>query len=326
MPKLTVIKGPLKGQVFDLGDKQTVFCGRYPRMNDISILDIAVSRKHFKFFRIGKDIFVEDLKSKHGTIINGNPIEPGEGFQVGEGDIISVGNTVMYLTECAGKLSPAKIESGHQDTKTPDSPEKQSKKERRSEKELELIYNVSELLKKQLDIKIFFKEFIRLLLNALPRIDNASILLLNNNNKTKLIEFITDSDEKTVPKYNRKILKKVIREHKTVRMSNTEFESPEAYVEKSNTLEIKSVLCVPIISGDEMRGAIYIDSIKPYGFRRKDQLLLNSLVGPIAVAIENNRLSFRSNPQQNTPLMDKVINYFKKAAPNRSKMQFKIRI
>ena len=99
MLKLIVIKGPLKDQVFDLGDKDTLFCGRHARMNDISIPDIAVSRKHFKIFRIGKALFVEDLKSNNGTKINDKNIEPGEGFQVVEGDIITIGKTVMRLAE-----------------------------------------------------------------------------------------------------------------------------------------------------------------------------------------------------------------------------------
>ncbi|MBN2419119.1 MAG: FHA domain-containing protein, partial [Deltaproteobacteria bacterium] len=99
MPKLVVIKGPLIDQVFDLGSKEVVFCGRSPKMNDIAILELAVSRKHFKVFKIGKSYFVEDLNSKHGTRVNGKPIDPGEGFQINEGDLISVGNTVMQLVD-----------------------------------------------------------------------------------------------------------------------------------------------------------------------------------------------------------------------------------
>ena len=44
MPELVIKEGPLKGQIFDLGSKEIVFCGRSPKMNDIAILEIAISR------------------------------------------------------------------------------------------------------------------------------------------------------------------------------------------------------------------------------------------------------------------------------------------
>jgi pSer/pThr/pTyr-binding forkhead associated (FHA) protein len=305
MPKLVVIKGPLKDQVFDLGNNDTVFCGRYPRMNDIAILDITVSRKHFKIFRIGNDLFVEDLKSKHGTLINGKLIKAGEGFQVREGDIITIGNTVIRLDEVSGRGSLIKMESMPTNTK------RASSKEQRSAKEIELVYKVSELLKRQMNIKTFFEEVLDLLLEVLPRVDNANIFLFKNE-KTQVIDAITKSHEISVNRYSRKILNRVIRDHKTVRISNTDFEPLEDYAETGEILEIKSVLCVPIVSSDEILGAIYIDSKKPYGFRKEDQLLLNSLVGPMAVAIEKDRLVHDSGSDQIIHLKKKLINFIQK--------------
>jgi GAF domain-containing protein len=104
----------------------------------------------------------------------------------------------------------------------------------------------------------------------------------------------------------------VANEKKSIRMSNTDFELPLSYIEKGDTLEIKSAMGVPIISGNELLGVIYIESIKPYGFRKKDQFLLNSLVGPIAVAIEKNRLNGKVIPERHPPFREKLLNIFKK--------------
>jgi hypothetical protein len=42
-----------------------------------------------------------------------------------------------------------------------------------------------------------------------------------------------------------------------------------------------------MISNSEMRGVIYVDSRRaPYGFRKEDLMLLNTLSGPVAVSIE----------------------------------------
>ncbi len=316
MPKLVVIKGPLKDQVFDLGSKEVVFCGRSPKMNDIAILEIAVSRKHFKIFKIGKSFFVEDLNSKHGTLVNGEPIEPGEGFQVNEGDSISVGNTVMQLIVSGEGGSLPKIIPPAKEKQKETPSEDTQKADRRSSKELELVYNVSELLKKQMDMDAFFKEFLSLVLEALPRLDHASVFL-SYNQKTSIknmVEIIPDTHEKTTSRYKNEIISRVINEQKTIRMSNTEFELPQSFIEKGDTLEIKSAMCVPIISGEEVLGAIYIESIKPYGFRKKDQFLLNSLIGPVAVAIEKYRLSGKALPDKGSPILfrDKIINIFRR--------------
>ncbi|NLA75640.1 MAG: FHA domain-containing protein [Deltaproteobacteria bacterium] len=313
MSSLVVIDGPLKGQLLDLDSKEIFFCGRSPKMNDIALLEIAVSRKHFKIFRIGKDFFIEDLNSKHGTLVNGEPIPPGEGFQINDGDLISVGNTVMQLTGVGGKgplIKPASL-PGHTG-EVPTQPDEQTK-ERRSAKELELVYSVSELLKTQMDINVFLKSFLKLVLEALPRIDNASIFLSQGRaEKGKMVEIVADSYEKSTSRYKKEILKRVVNERKTIRMSNTDFELPQSYIEKGDTLEIKSAMGVPIISKDEVLGAIYIESIKPYGFRKKDQFLLNSLIGPIAVAIEKNRLDGKIAPEKPLPFREKLLNIFKK--------------
>ena len=61
-------------------------------------------------------------------------------------------------------------------------------------------------------------------------------------------------------------------------------------IDKLTGFTTHSVLCVPIISGENILGAIYIDSVDSYGFREEDQLLLDSLAGPMAVTIEKDWL------------------------------------
>lgn len=310
MPELVVIEGPLKDQVFDLGDKDTVFCGRHPRMNDISILDITVSRKHFKIFKIGNNLFIEDLNSKHGTIINDRQIRTGEGFQVEEGDLIKIGTTVMRLTDVSGKGSLIRTDSVQQQIKSGSEPGEETKKERRSAKEIELIYSVSELFKKQMDIGSFLDKVLELLMEALPRIDNARIFLCES--EKQIDEVTSKAHGKDEGNYSKKVLKKVIRERKTVRMSNTDFESPDSYVDSKDTLEIRSILCVPIVRDNRVLGALYIDSLKPYGFRKEDQRMLNGLAGPMAVAIEQNISSQNTVSAHNIFWKGKFTSLFKK--------------
>ena len=95
MPKIILTEGTLAGRSF-VFDENTVFIGRSFK-NDIQINDNAISRKHLKIFRIGKRFFIEDLKSTNGTLINGESIASGESYEVGQGDSIQIGGTVIQL-------------------------------------------------------------------------------------------------------------------------------------------------------------------------------------------------------------------------------------
>jgi pSer/pThr/pTyr-binding forkhead associated (FHA) protein len=105
MTTLQIIGGPLMGEAFNL-EGETVFIGRSSK-NDIQIKDATISRKQIKLYRIGTKLFLEDLKSTNGSWLNDSLVLPGEGFEVGEGDIITLGNTIMLITDAPSL--PARI-------------------------------------------------------------------------------------------------------------------------------------------------------------------------------------------------------------------------
>ena len=297
MAKLVVIEGPMKGLSFGLGDR-TVFIGRSSK-NDIQIKDNAISRKQFKIFRIGNKLFVEDLKSTNGTSINGELITPGEGYETGEGDVISIGKTALRLDEVHVDMISSEVDDQAIQGAKPDLQEKDllsEERRSRSPRNLELVSRVSELLRKSLGINEICEKILEYLMDALPRVDRAAILLYDNKNgdiKEVISRSRQDPWDEAV-RYSRSIVSRVLKEGKAVRMSNTDYEAPDDLSESMSTLQICSAMCVPIISNSEMRGAMYVDSIKaPYGFRKDDLLLLNSLSGPVAVIIENEMLSSR---------------------------------
>lgn len=289
MPELHVIEGPMKGQTFSL-EGETVFLGRSLK-NDIDIKDSAISRKQLKIFRIGEKLFVEDLKSTNGTFINNEMITPGEGFEIWEGDTISIGNTVIRLAGIPlKKVLDAKSLSA-QPLKTDAENKEQLLKERRSNeaKNIEVVAKVSELLKDSLGINDFLEKVLELLLDTLPRIDTTAILLFDNM-QGQISDIISKSRHEPGDKrpiYSKKVVDKVIRDQKIIRMSDTRYEAKEDFSDGNDTAQIGSILCVPMISSSEVRGALYIDSIRgPYGFRKEDMALLRSISGPLAVAIE----------------------------------------
>ena len=305
MTKLHIIKGPLKGKIFDL-EGETVFIGRSSR-NDIQIKDLTISRKQIKIFKIGKKFLVEDLKSTNGTMINGELIEPGEGFEVDEGDTITIGNTVVRLGEIFSHSPLEKNDLLPTSSNGNYNEKNNSEKNRRSRspKDLALIYKVSELLRQSLKINEIFEKILEYLFETLPRIDRAAILLYNYK-KGEITQVNGRSRQDQITKaayYNQPVVDKVCKAGKAIRMSDTAYEPPSVLLEDMGTAKIRSVLCVPIISNSKISGAIYVDSVRvPYGFRKEDLLLFNTLSGSLAIAIENIQLADKlkgSQPDSN---------------------------
>ena len=72
MATLQVLKGLTPGQQFPLEGERAVL-GRHPECE--IVLDVgAVSRQHAQVIAIGPDFFLEDLKSRNGTFVNGQQI------------------------------------------------------------------------------------------------------------------------------------------------------------------------------------------------------------------------------------------------------------
>jgi len=294
MPRLVVIKGPMLGRSFELKG-ETAFVGRSLK-NDIQIKDGAISRKHLKVFRIGKKYFVEDLRSTNGTMVNGEIITPGEGYEIEERDPVSIGHTVIRLDGISTGKGLGTDEFESRPARVYSNEEGQVPRERRSGsgKGLEMIYKVSELLKHSLSIDEFLEKVLEFISEVLPRIDTSAILLydIQEGQIKDVISNSKQGDGKAGVSYSRSVVDRVIREGKTIRMSNTTYEDPDSLSDSMSTLQLGSIMCVPMISNSQIRGVIYVDSFREaYGFRKEDLLLLNTLSGPLAVAIEKAMLT-----------------------------------
>ncbi len=296
--KLRVIKGPMKGQTFDI-NKGTVFVGRSSK-NDIQIKDATISRKQVKLFSLGNKLFVEDLKSTNGTKLNGRRIQPGEGIEVGESDILTMGDTVIQLTGLNSGLIPPSSRRAMVRT-SPDSVDNtQIRSERRSiTRNMQLIVELGELLKRKFSVHELCEKVVDFLLENLPRIDRATIALFDPDSLTvtTVLSRTRSGQKDVVSSYSRKILEKTLKSGKSLRMSNTKYESESELSKSIGTLSIKSLMCVPMMSNNRVRGAIYVDSLtRPYAFRKEDLMLLHGLSAPVAVAIENMLLASKTHP------------------------------
>jgi len=97
MASLIVVSGKQRGEYLPLGRRTSVI-GRAEAL-PLQILDDMVSRTHFRvlFEESTGRYYVEDMKSKHGTLLNMRRLE--EKSALAENDRILIGETTLLFTE-----------------------------------------------------------------------------------------------------------------------------------------------------------------------------------------------------------------------------------
>jgi sigma-B regulation protein RsbU (phosphoserine phosphatase) len=94
---------PAEGAPFDYSLRgDTVVVGRAMDA-DLTLSDPFLSRRHSRFFRTGAELFVEDLGSRNGTIVNGQAIQ--QAMRVQPGDVVKISNSVIAI------LAPAPVKA-----------------------------------------------------------------------------------------------------------------------------------------------------------------------------------------------------------------------
>lgn len=292
MARLYILGGSERGKSFAL-EGDLVIIGRGPESN-IRVGDQSVSRRHLEIIRKGNKYFIKDLHSKNGTYVDGEKIEPGKPFEIVQGLPIAIGKTLFCIGEAylgedealvtvldSVDLAKEMSESGTvfvQDR--PMTPQRN----------MELLYKVSHILKQSLDINEILKNILRDLLVLLKRIDRGVFILIDRKTGelSDPISHLKKENGASSKSFSRTIVNRVVKKGEPVVMLDTLNEDEADLSASMKFMKVRSVMCVPLISRSQLRGVIYMDSVnKPYGFRRDDLSLISALSVPAAIAIEN---------------------------------------
>jgi hypothetical protein len=285
---LHILNGPDRDASYEI-KKDSINVGRSPD-NDIQLNDILVSRRHLRISRKKKRYFVQDLKSTNGTFVAGEQIRSGIKIEVEQGVPIAIGISVMCLGEkCSEKVLAfldtfgRSEEIGEKDTAFV------REKRLRPEKNIELFYNVSNVLMQSRNVDEISEKMLGYLFDLLRRIDRGAIILVDNETGSveRVIPRLREPSDATFMMYSRTVVDRVIREGKAFLMPDTHLEDEADRSVSMELMKVRSVLCVPLISRSKVRGVIYLDSVNsPFGFRNEDLSLIKALSIPAAVAID----------------------------------------
>jgi PAS domain-containing protein len=288
--ELYMINGPLAGLTFEIENDVTTI-GRSSGYS-IIIKDLSISRQHAKVTFSGERYFIEDLGSQNGTWINGHSMSPGYQIQMKEGDFISIGNISMsvgqpyaedgmithYSIGLLEELEHGRKDVFHTDRRITD------------RDKLEMIYEVCTLLMQSLDLNELAEKLLESVFSCLKGIDSGALILIDQGTgeHKQVIARSRNGEKGFKMDYSRTIVNRVVSQCKAVIMSDTSFADRVDLSTSMIWIQIKSVMCVPLLSKAEIYGAIYVHSLRSaQGFTKGDLFFLTALSSPAALAIEN---------------------------------------
>lgn len=281
--KISVLKGSASARHFEV-QKEIVYLGRGVE-NDISLDDPSVSRVHARIVKRGCKYFVEDMGSRNGTWVRGRIIARGEEVEADESSVISLGDALICLGEikssaCEGETytidlcaeKGISVYNGLQATR----------------KKLEMLYQATSRLLESVDLEEICTKIIESLFAHIKDVD-AATLLIYDERKGDLSEVAARAaDSRKSPQHSKTIVDQVFRQAKAIMSSCTVHDDSLPNSDGLEGLQIRSVLCVPLLSRRRALGVIYLHSAMQKGsFQKEDFFFLTALSVSASLAIDN---------------------------------------
>lgn len=290
--------------------------------NDIQLLDPEVSKAHLLIERQREGFLLRDLGSANGTLVNGLHVDQ---TVLTDGDVILVGNTELrFFSKRRPNLStipppigslPDRMASRDLErtivTLVPSlgaasegthvfampmgedfPPADRIHDEqvlRRDYERLRVAYDLACSVGLETDLEKLGETIVARILDVLPA-DTAVIMLRDETGALTTLSSYAEGgrDEVRIP---RAIIDQVLETRDALLTSDAQ---ADAALRSSHTVvgeQIRSALCVPLLVGDEVFGAIHLSSSSAAGaYEERDLSLLRAIAQPAALAVANARL------------------------------------
>lgn len=268
MSKIRIMNGPYRGREKTVGDKPLTI-GRDAEAG-VQILDRSASRFHCEIFPVGGMYFVRDLDSKNGTYVNDERLTDEELLRVG--DVIKIGTTEMVF-ESGSALADDDSSNRIAYNDDPDvlSNTLEFRVDELSDiaepieheapsqniKGLRILYQVGRLISDPNEGSDKEARVLDCLVQTMPA--ECALIFRREPTTGKLIPTAVRTAAPHVrPVISRSIIKKTFSENKALHSANAQederFERTESVAAKG----IRSVICVPLSSGGQARGVLYL--------------------------------------------------------------------
>jgi phosphoserine phosphatase RsbU/P len=285
MAILLIVQGPDQGRKYTLEGPLTVL----GRQADCSIClpAKAVSRQHVQLVSTPTGYQVEDLDSSNGTFLNGSRLAPRTRVPVTERDTFEVGPYTFSLrpsptptvTEpnliIREKVSAVSL---NQSVYGPDAAQK-----------LQTVLEISQSLARTLEVEALVDKLLEQLMRLFPQADRGMVLLGEPDRLVVRGQRCRHQEDATTHPYSRTIVKKALEEGIGILSDDVRGDDRFKGSTTITSLEIRSLLCVPLIGVDEKRlGVVQLDRTRSgRAFKIDDLQLLTTIGMQVAVVLDN---------------------------------------
>ena len=295
----------VKPVVFPLHDEAVI--GRDPQDalasgQFVCIPEHTISRRHARIRRRGATYFVEDLHSRNGTFVLGQRLAPGAWHPLHDGDELALSSVQMVfhaLVLPARTSMPTVITKAVDATQWTQSFEAAHDADRsdleKAVHKLHAMAQVSIALGAVTDRTTLIEKIMNFIFDLFPLAERAFILLKKNERDapTPVAARRRDGtiEDPQQVRISHTIVDEVLNKKRSIlsvdTLSDRHFSAHDSIVAQA----ILSVMCVPLILGDEVLGLIQVDtSSDPFAFKEADLEILTGVCAETAVALKNFQL------------------------------------
>ncbi|MES2150710.1 MAG: HD domain-containing phosphohydrolase [Pseudomonadota bacterium] len=295
----------VKSAVIPLHDEAVI--GRDPQdalSSDryVCIPDHTISRRHARIRRRGATYFIEDLHSRNGTFVLGQRLAPGAWHPLRDGEEVALSSAQLVfhsLVMPERATLPAVITKAVDATQFTQSiamPEGGDRSElEKSVQKLHAMAQVSIALGAVTDRATLIEKIMDFIFDLFPLAERAFILLKANARDAPTPVAVrrrdgTIEDPQQV-RISQTIVDEVLNKKRAILSIDTLADRHFAAHESIVAQAIRSVMCVPLILGEEVLGMIQVDtSSDPVAFKEADLEVLSGVCAETAVALKNFQL------------------------------------
>jgi sigma-B regulation protein RsbU (phosphoserine phosphatase) len=285
MAILLIVQGPDAGRKYSLEAPLTVL-GRQAD-SAICLPAKAVSRQHAQIISSGEAFQIEDLDSSNGTFLNGNRLSPNTPMPLTERDTLEVGPYTFGLRPAP---TPAITEhnliirekvnavSINQSVYGPDPAQK-----------LQTVLDISQNLSRTLEIEPLVDKLLEQLMRLFPQADRGMVLLGEPDHLVVRGQRCRHQEDATAHPYSRTIVKKALEEGIGILSDDVRGDARFKGSATITSLEIRSLLCVPLVGPDQKRlGVLQLDRTRSgRAFKMDDLQLLTTIGHQVAIVLDN---------------------------------------
>ena len=344
-PRLVAILGTMKGRTFPLEEGETLL-GRDPS-NHVWAADPALSRKHCALVRQDGRVTLRDLGSYNGTHVNGVKITDHElqsQDQIAAGDsvfVFLVGNeqvrprSEVEFTE-TGELERVDVLLTEKDSvylhpeTIPPGPHIT-----RATRDLNWLLKVATDIGTIRDPESLQWQLLGMIFDVVPA-ERGAILQLEpkSGHPESTVAWDRVSGPGEIFKVSRSVLRRVCDEKAGLLVKDIASDRSLSAVQTLATLSVHSLLCVPLMVQNQVKGAIYLDSRSSTALFDENHLQVMTAIASItSLALENARhwqrleeenrllraeISLEHNMVGESPRMRQIYEVIRRVAPTDS--------